>query len=229
MGTKPFDLARHAREYQYDYLTTIDEIMSPDMCTSLHARINAIVNDGGVALVSHQGQGTEAMSDAGGRYLHHIFEGHHVRRHLPELMAIYRALLPTVAAVTNQDVVLSPHVRSDVNIKVYPSGGGTLGEHYDTNGITVLLFLTTNREAPLRVQIPRRHPGYGAWIERRRICAKAGSLLVMKGREVLHDCEPTRTEQKVTVVLNYYVRGDTWRHAAFDDFVYSGIRPAETA
>ena len=48
----------------------------------------------------------------------------------------------------------------------------------------------------------------------------------MKGREVLHDCEPTLTEQKITVVLNYYVRGDTWRHAKFDDFVYDDVSPA---
>jgi len=42
---------------------------------------------------------------------------------------------------------------------------------------------------------------------------------------VLHDCEPTVTERKVSVVLNYYVRGDTWRHEKFDDFVYDGADP----
>lgn len=52
---------------------------------------------------------------------------------------------------------------------------------------------------------------------------------VMKGREILHDCEPTVTEQKISVALNYYVRGDTWRHDQFNDFVYEGVPPSSVA
>jgi len=38
MGTATFDLARHAGEYQYDYVTVIDNIMSDEMCRTLRAR-----------------------------------------------------------------------------------------------------------------------------------------------------------------------------------------------
>lgn len=224
--TSEFSLTRHIREYHYDLLTVLDGLMSPAQCRALTFRISRLIDDGSVKLVDHTGMGTRAVSDAGGRYLHYIFEGDDVRMHLPELGVLYRAILPLVAAVTSQDVVLSPHERSDINVKVYPPGGGTLGEHYDTNGITVLLFLTSNTEAPLRAQIPRRHPARGAWTERRTIHARAGSLLLMKGRDVLHDCEPTVHERKISVVLNYYVRGDTWRHEQFDDFVYDGVDPS---
>lgn len=224
--TSEFNLNRHVREFHYDYVTVIDEIMKPELCVDLTRRINGLIGDDAIKLVDHRGLGTDAVSDLGGRYLHHIFEGQDVRKHLPEITAVYHAVLPLVAAVTSQDVVLSPYDRSDVNIKVYPAGGGTLGEHYDTNGVTVLLFLTTNREAPLRMQVPRSHPAKGEWIERRDIYARAGSLLIMKGRDVLHDCEPTESEQKVSVVLNYYVRGDTWRHEDFDSFVYDGVQPS---
>ena len=222
---KGFDLTRHVREYHYDYVTVVDGVMDPVLCDTLRDRVDRLIGEGKVKLVDHRGLGTEAVSDAGGRYLHHIFEGGDIRHHLPELTAVYHAILPMVASITSQDVVLSPYSRSDINIKVYPPGGGTLGEHHDTNGVTVLLFLTTNREAPLRMQIPRSHPAKGQWIERRSIHATAGSLLVMKGRDVLHDCEPTVNERKMTAVLNYYVRGDTWRHEAFDSFVYDGVTP----
>lgn len=222
---KAFSLARHVREYHYDYVTVVEDVMDHGLCDVLRRRIERLIAEDEVKLVDHQGRGTSAVSDRGGRYLHHIFEGDDVRRHLPELTALYHAVLPLIASITSQDVVLSPYPRSDVNIKVYPPGGGTLGEHYDSNGVTVLLFLTTNLEAPLRMQIPRSHPSCEAWIERRDIHATAGSLLVMKGRDVLHDCEPTVSERKITVVLNYYVRGDTWRHDAFDDFVYDGVAP----
>jgi hypothetical protein len=221
-----FNLPKHVREFHYDYVTLVDRIMSKEQASSLVTRIDALICNGEIKLVDHRGMGTGDVSDLGGRYLHHIFEGDDVRRHLPELVTLYRAILPLVATITSQDVVLSPHMRSDINIKVYPAGGGTLGEHRDTNGITVLLFLTTNKEAPLRLQLPRSHPSKGDWIDRRSIHAEAGTLLVMKGRECVHDCEPTVSERKVTVVLNYYVRGDTWRHEAFDDFVYDGVDPS---
>ncbi|MBB3226046.1 hypothetical protein FHW69_000636 [Luteibacter sp. Sphag1AF] len=226
---KGFDLARHSREYQYDYVTLLDGVMSAEVCADLARRINSVIDEGGVSLVDHHGAGTLAVSDRGGRYLHHIFQGDDVRLHLPEIAVLYRALLPLVCVLTNREVVLSPHARSDMNVKIYPPGGGTLGEHYDSNGITVLLFLTTNTEAPLRMQIPRSHPSREPWTERRSIYARAGTLLLMQGREVLHDCEATTHEQKLTVVLNYYVEGDTWRHEDFDDFVYHGHAPTAAA
>ncbi|HEY4145240.1 hypothetical protein [Pinirhizobacter sp.] len=229
MTTSEFNLSKHARAYQYDYMTVIDNVMPSTLCDVLRCRINKIIEDGKVAWVSHEGKGNADVSDAGGRYLHHIFQGDDVREHLPELTTLYHAVLPLVTAITNQDVVVSPHRRSDVNIKVYPAGGGTLGEHYDSNGITALLFLTSNKEAPLRVQLPRAHPSkQNPWVERRNVYATAGSLLLMKDREVLHDCEPTVTEQKITAVLNFYTRDDTWRHERFDAFVYEGANPAGT-
>jgi hypothetical protein len=102
-----------------------------------------------------------------------------------------------------------------------------LGLHYDTNGITVLLFLTTNQEAPLRYQVERSHPSRKeAWVEHGKVHARKGALLIMQGRKVLHDCEPTLKEQKLSVVYNYYERHDTYRHPDFDNFVYYGARPS---
>src|SRR5262245_44365434 len=125
---KGFDLTRHVREYHYDYVTVVDGVMDPVLCDTLRDRIDRLIGEGRVKLVDHRGLGTEAVSDAGGRYLHHIFEGDDIRQHLPELTAVYHAILPLVASITSQDVVLSPYSRSDINIKVYPPGGGTLGE-----------------------------------------------------------------------------------------------------
>ncbi|MFB2538393.1 MULTISPECIES: hypothetical protein [unclassified Acinetobacter] len=76
------------------------------------------------------------------------------------------------------------------------------------------------------MQIPRTHPSKKeAWIEHKNIYAKKGALLIMQGRKTLHDSEPTVSEQKLSVVLNYYERNDTYRHEDFDNFVYYGIKP----
>lgn len=49
----------------------------------------------------------------------------------------------------------------------------------------------------------------------------------MQGRKTLHDSEPTITEQKLSVVYNFYERHDTDRHEDFDNFVYYGNKPKE--
>ncbi|WP_313651451.1 hypothetical protein [Pseudomonas soli] len=221
-----FDMNRYRYEYFYDMATVIEGVLPETLCDELASRAQVVIDEKGVDLVRHSGLGTDAVSDLGGDYHHHIFKDDDVRRCLPELYAVYHALVPLVSLVTHTDTVVSPYPLSDVNIKAYPPGGGTLGLHYDTNGITVLLFLTSNSEAPLRMQIERTHPSKNTpWIEHKKIYARKGALLVMQGRKVLHDSEPTVSEQKLSVVCNYYERHDTYRHEDFDNFVYYGAKP----
>lgn len=223
-----FDVNKHRREYFYELLTVIEGVLPEALCDSLAGRVQHVIDEGGVDLVQHSGLGTDAVSDLGGQYKHHIFKGADVRCHLPELNAVYHALVPLISIITHTDTVVSPYPASDVNIKAYPPGGGTLRLHYDTNGITCLLFLTTNQEAPLRFSVERSHPSKKEpWLEHGRIHARKGALLLMQGRKVLHDCEPTVSEQKLSVVYNYYERHDTYRHADFDNFVYYGSQPRQ--
>ena len=199
-----FNINQHQHDYFYNLSTVIDCLIPDVLCDTLAARIIAIIDINGVTRVSHRHLGTDAVSDLGGEYNHYIFKGHDIREHFPELSIVYHALVPLISLITHTDTVISPYPASDINIKAYPPGGGTLGLHYDTNGITVLLFLTTNKEAPLRIQIARSHPRQKEpWIEHKKIFAKKGALLIMQGRKTLHDSEPTLTEQKLTTVYNY--------------------------
>lgn len=221
-----FDINKHRYDYFYNIATVIENLIPADICDNLTDRVNNIIAQGLVDRVKHAGLGTDAVSDMGGVYNHHIFKGPDIRVHLPELNAIYHAIVPMISMITCADAIVSPYPLSDINIKAYPPGGGTLGLHYDTNGITVLLFLTENKEAPLRMQIERKHPEKKEpWIEHKKIYARKGALLVMQGRKTLHDSEPTVTEQKLSVVYNFYERHDTYRHEDFDNFVYYGNQP----
>lgn len=225
-----FDIQKHRHDYFYNLATVVTDLIPAEICDNLTDHVNTIINQGLVNRVQHTGLGNTAVSDSGGDYNHYIFKGPDIRTHLPELNAIYHAIVPLISLVTCSDAVVSPYPLSDINIKAYPPGGGTLGLHYDTNGITVLLFLTENKEAPLRMQIERNHPSRKEpWIEHKNIYAKKGSLLIMQGRKTLHDSEPTVTEQKLSVVYNFYERHDTYRHEDFDNFVYYGNKPKELA
>jgi hypothetical protein len=220
-----FDLDNHRREYCHQLYTIVDGVLPDDFASMLLRRANDVIGRGGVKLVNHAGRGTQAELDAGGAYYHYIFTGSDITEHLPELRGLYHGLLPTIAAITLQDAIISPHPESDINIKAYPAGGGTLGRHLDTNGITVLIYLTTNIEGALVLELESSHPSESASRkETKRILAKAGSMIVMQGRKVWHRSEPMDNEQKVAVAFNYYQRGDTWRPAHFDAFVYKGIK-----
>ncbi|WP_299495074.1 hypothetical protein [uncultured Shewanella sp.] len=223
-----FNIDKHRYNYFYNFYTVIEQLIPERICDNLAESINLEITKGSIPFVDHSGLGNNAVSDFGGQYFHHIFKGEDVRQYLPELNAIYHAILPIVSMITCTDTIVSPYQHSDINIKAYPAGGGTLGLHYDTNGITVLLSLTENKEAPLRVQIPRSHPSREKnWIEHKKVYAKKGALLIMQGRKVLHDSEPTFSEQKLSVIFNYYESHDTYRHEDFDDFVYFGVPPKE--
>ena len=218
-----YDLGMHQRNYHHDLYTVIPDVLPAPLCAVLADRARTLIKQGRIHLVNHAGTGTAVDLDRGGKYYHHMLLGEDVRTHMPEIVAVYHALLGQVAAITCGEAVISPHSDSDINIVVYPPSGGTMGAHLDTNGITVLLYLTTNTEGALALEIPRSHPSQAEdRIEEKKIHAEAGSLFVMQGRKVWHVSEPTETEEKMVVVLNYYFKGDTWRSETFDQFVYAG-------
>lgn len=103
-----FDVNRHRREYFYEMATVINGLLPNDICDELANRVQAIIRDHGVDFVQHSGLGTDAVSDLGGEYKHHIFKGDDVRRYLPELQAVYHALVPLVSLITHTDTVVSP-------------------------------------------------------------------------------------------------------------------------
>jgi len=218
-----FEIERHRHEYLYNYVTVVPGVIPLETCNRLNVAIGDHIRDGVPRNVQHEGQGTRGELDYGGAYRHHLFDGSHIRAHFPYLMGVYQVLRPLVSLITCCDVVHSPYPVSDVNIKAYPSAGGTIGWHEDTNGITCLIYLTTNTEGQLLLDVPVSKP----WMdevrfERRTIQPVAGSMLLMQGRKVKHMSTPMASEVKNVVVYNFYQRGDTWRPTNFDELVYEG-------
>jgi hypothetical protein len=153
---KMFDLRKHQHDYFYDFATVIENLIPERICDQLASRVNSIITAEQVDHVKHQSLGTNAVSDLGGEYNHYIFKGDDIRQHLPELNAVYHALLPLVSVITCADAVVSPYPASDINIKAYPPGGGTLGLHYDTNASQFCcpLRTTTKRHYAYNLSAP---------------------------------------------------------------------------
>lgn len=215
-------LSQLQRNYIYNQYCEIENIIPDSLSIEIFEKAQELILNKKIYLVNHQGLGTKKELDGSGKYFHHIFKGTDIRRWFPELIGLYHAFLPIVSWVTCTETVLSPYLDSDINIKAYPPGGGTIGWHYDTNAITVLLYLTSNKEAPLEMQIQKKHPSKKDWIENVDFFSKKGSLFLMQGRKIWHQSQPTIKEHKMVVVFNYYTKDDQWRPSHFDDFVYKG-------
>lgn len=218
-----FQLLKKQNEYHHVGYTTIPNLLDDRLCDSLNKKILDAINSNEITLVDHQGKGSEKELDGGGKYLHHIFLSEDIDKFLPELKGAYHALLPLVSMVTSTNTILSPHEESDINIKSYPPKGGTIGAHFDTNGITALLYLTDNpNEGHLKLRVKRSHPSGKNWVDNYSIASEKGMLLLMQGRKIWHWSDPTINQLKNVVVFNYYEKGDTWRPKNFDQFVYEG-------
>ena len=223
-----FSLEYHQHQYHNKLFTLIENVLPSELCQTLVKRCDNQIHNNQVQLVKHEGLGTLKELDGSGKYYHHIFLGEDIRSEFPELVAAYHSLLPLIASITCTKAILSPYPDSDINIKAYPKGGGTIGWHFDTNAITVLIYLTDNKEAPLILEPPNRNPAINdLQKDSIKIYAKKGMLVLMQGRHVWHKSDATISEEKKVAVLNYYVEGDTWRPGYFDNFVYNGKDPKE--
>ena len=210
------------RRYIYEQYCEIEKFIPTSLSYQIFSKAQKLITTNRISLVKHKGLGTKTELDGSGEYFHYIFKGDDIRKWFPELVFLYHALLPQIRWITCTKTVLSPYSDSDINIKAYPPGGGTVGWHYDTNTITVLLYLTSNSEAPLEMEIKHEHPSKPNWVEKVNLFSKEGSLLLMQGRKVWHQSKPTKKEEKMVVVFNYYTEEDQWRPSHFDDFAYKG-------
>lgn len=161
------------------------------------------------------GEPLPGLLDGGGAYSYRAADADAVEEGLPDFAAWYRAQPVALTSAFGRDVVVSPYPRSAFTLKLY-GPGDQQGWHYDTNPVTVLLWLTSSPpEGALEV---RDRTG-----EVRRVAPRAGSILLMWGRELWHRVlpQPERAE-RIMVALNYYFADDTWRPEGIDSLIYAG-------
>lgn len=212
------DWERHRREYFYDGLTVLPGIVPLEIVERWRDQALAAAEICGINR-DFDANDVDVLGD-GGHYKYVVIDGFGVRRHLSSMVDWYKALVPLVAAVTLQDVLTSPHGgRSDVNVLVYRGAGSQQSWHYDTNPITVLLYLTSNQDGGTECELFTHNPAVpGKRLHTVR--PQAGSILLMQGRKVWHRSAPVLHETKITCPWNYYTVDDTWRPEGIDELVY---------
>lgn len=153
-----FDLARLRHDYHYKKFCVIEDLLPAHICEEILQKVTRLIAEKKAISLNFSGLGSDQVLDGGGVYQHKVIDGDVCRIYFPELVAFYHSMTPLVSVITDQDVVVSPYPKSDINIKIYGSNGDTQGWHYDTNAITALLYITTNAEGATACQVKANHP-----------------------------------------------------------------------
>ncbi len=134
-----------------------------------------------------------------------------------ELNDYYEKLVEILIQITHQEVITSPYERTAYYSKVYRNKGDEQGWHYDTNGLTVIIYLTNNQDSG-RTEIEKLD-GSGTLF----VAPKAGSILIMQGRRCWHRAEPIMSGIKVICPLNYYTGRAEPRDSRLDDIIFGYV------
>lgn len=154
--------------------------------------------------------------DAAGEYKFTSIDGR-ISRQFNSLDNYYHSLSNFISLFTGLDIVESFDLQSSVTFMNYEAPGGTLVPHYDTNGITLLLYLTNNEDGGTQLQpLDTLRPtvlGYPDEVlgESIIVLPKFGRAVLFQGRKVWHSSMATIKTPKISSVWNYYINGDNWR------------------
>lgn len=130
----------------------------------------------------------------------------------PQLFYRYDRMVGYASEIIGKELVKSPHWRSSINIRVYMTGD-TEGLHYDTNPMSVLVFLAEG--APLQIEIDG---------EMTDIDPAPGKMAVFNGKTMLHRVPKVDYEQfRITSPVNVYFPGETDRPAWIDRLCYDNM------
>lgn len=199
------DVHRHL--YEHSGWTLIPEAFPPTEALVIERRALEAIVDFGIF--------KEGTASGGGHSKYWVLDGMNCLAEFPRLFDWYEAQHVLVEEIVGRKIVLSPWLRSAINIKVYKGNRNGQGWHYDTNPVSAVLNLSDSG-APIILRDIQ-----SAVLD---VQPQAGQLLLMQGREVFHSVEES-DETRVTAVFNYYHPDDCERPDWIDRAIYENQEP----
>lgn len=158
-------------------------------------------------LIAYHRIGTSTL---GGKSDYRIIDANGVNEFFPEVMDAYLDCRSLTSEVVGRDVIFSPYHQSSVNIRYYKAGCSG-GDHFDTQPVTCLLFLSDG--GPLDIEIQGT---------RYLIPPLPGCAAFFHGRDMRHGVPASDGKVRITAPLNYYFDDDTERPDYIDKLCYGG-------
>lgn len=164
----------------------------------------------------------DRVGDMGGPYRYELLTGLQIGAHFHELTALYNGWQPFVSGLTQGDVHLSPYENSTVNVQRYREPDDQSAWHYDTNGISLVVFLESAISGGGVFEIYGRDEDLT--LEPHPVLIERGMAVLFQGtpsKGCLHRGAPLgRGQTKMLVCFNYYYAGDYWRPQEADLWSY---------
>lgn len=152
-----------------------------------------------------------------------VADGRAIRSVAPWLDSLYRGpFLEAANSLGDEKYECAHDLASGVNINAI-AAGDRYEWHVDSNPLTGVLFLSGGHDGGDLVFRPDSDDGEWSL----RITPEVGRLLLFDAREVAHTVEPVLgNDRRVSVPMNYYVRGETQaRPADLDRYLYGATAP----
>jgi hypothetical protein len=205
------NLEKHTKEFTEDGFTVLENgIPNADLWRK------SIINSPNLKEI-HVPEEKRLVSAGKGSLKYAVLDRYQTDSVVKELNSFYVNLVTTLKLITQEDVIISPFERSAYYTKVYRNKGDEQGWHYDTNGLTVIAYLTDNVISG-RTEIEKIDKS-----GRVLVLPKAGSLLIMQGKKCWHRAEPILEGIKVICPLNYYVGNAESRDPRLDDIIFGTV------
>lgn len=212
------DLQRHIAEFQANFLTVLEGVLPDASVESVFDTLMASKPKGSVDI---DAPGDPDTLTFGGITRYDYFDYSDLLMLTPIVQGWYDALLPLVQAITGMKAIQSPYFDSSVLALIYRDNQGQQEYHYDTQPITVLLYLNDNPTSGATGAYRRNDEG-----RLTTVFPKRGNILLMRGRDIKHAGLAVTEGVKMVMPMNYYVEGDTWRPAFLEDKEYWNKRQA---
>lgn len=130
----------------------------------------------------------------------------------PSVGKMYADILPVAAHLSGRALIASPYDRSAYYVKRYLPPDGQQGWHFDTNCLSVILYLTDNEDGWTEI---RCLDG-----KTRFVAPEAGALMILDGKNRWHRALPVQSAEKITVILNYYFPDHPARVEHLDSLIF---------
>ncbi len=213
-GKSPIEKSRW--QWGADGIARISAFMPLARCAQWCTALNDLIVSGALPRRVYETPSDPAILNDGGVFDHYILDGPGVAEAMPGMVSAYEATRLLVAEVTQPDAIISPYPRSAVNVNRYDAPTGRVSAHFDSNPISVILYLTDNPQDGA-TEFLRDGEIY------RREFPIAGDLLIFRGRDLSHQSGCVLTGVKVAALWNYYTVQDQSRPAGMDDFMYGDV------
>lgn len=131
----------------------------------------------------------------------------------PAVGRLYADMLRDIREITQKELINSPYPRSAYYAKVYDPPDGQQGWHFDTNDVSVIVYLTSNpSDGGTEIQ---SLDGVTRVVQ-----PVAGRILVLDGTACWHRAAPVIASRKTTLLLNYYTEPVATRDPRLDSIIF---------